>query len=152
MQEKCITRLTIPPYNGGIFLPQGGTKIMPQVKVKCNWAQIPNSWLRDKNLSLKAKGLISVMQSLPDDWNFSVKGLASILKECTNTINAVLQELEEAGYLMREQIREDGKIVDTLYTLREFSYMKNSHLVKSAQYNKDIQIKEREKKIWKCFC
>lgn len=118
---------------------------MPQVKVKCNWSQIPNSWLKDKNLSLKAKGLISVMQSLPDNWDFSVQGLASILKECSNTINVTLQELEEAGYLTRKQIRENGKIVDTLYTLHEFPHVKTSHSVNSVQYNKEKQIKEKEK-------
>lgn len=119
---------------------------MPQVKVKCTWSQIPNSWLRDKNLSLKAKGLITVMQSLPDNWDFSVNGLASILKECSNTINTVLQELEEAGYLTREQIREDGKIIDTLYTLHEFSHVKNSHMVNSVQYNTNKEnTKKREK-------
>lgn len=119
---------------------------MPQVKVKCNWSQIPNTWLKDKNLSLKAKGLISVMQSLPDNWDFSVQGLASILKECSNTINTTLQELEEAGYLIREQIREDGKIVDTLYTLHEFPHMKNADMVNSIQYNTNKEnTKKREK-------
>lgn len=118
---------------------------MPQVKVKCNWSQIPNTWLKDKNLSLKAKGLISVMQSLPDNWDFSVQGLASILKECSNTINATLQELEEAGYLTREQIRENGKIVDTLYTLHEFPHVKTSHSVKSIQYNTKKQNTKKER-------
>lgn len=119
---------------------------MSQVKVKCNWSQIPNTWLKDKNLSLKAKGLISVMQSLPDNWDFSVQGLASILKECSNTINATLQELEEAGYLTREQIRENGKIIDTLYTLHEFPHVKTSHSVKSIQYNTNKKnTKKREK-------
>lgn len=119
---------------------------MPQVKVKCTWSQIPNSWLRDKNLSLKAKGLITVMQSLPDNWDFSVQGLASILKECTNTINSTLQELEEAGYLTREQIREDGKIIDTLYTLHEFPHVKNADMVNSVQYNTNKKnTKKREK-------
>lgn len=118
---------------------------MPQVKVKCNWSQIPNTWLRDKNLSLKAKGLISVMQSLPNDWDFSVQGLASILKECSNTINTTLQELEEAGYLTREQIREDGKIVDTLYTLHEFPHVKNADVEKSIQYNTKEQNTKKER-------
>lgn len=111
---------------------------MSQVKVKCNWSQIPNTWLKDKNLSLKAKGLISVMQSLPDNWDFSVRGLASILKEGVDAINAALQELESAGYLTREQIRENGKIIDTLYTLYEFPYTENSNMVKPAQYNTNI--------------
>jgi predicted transcriptional regulator len=119
---------------------------MAQVKVKCTWSQIPNSWLKDKNLSLKAKGLITVMQSLPDNWDFSVQGLASILKECSNTINTVLQELEEVGYLTREQIRENGKIVDTLYTLHEFPHVKNADMVNSVQYNTNKEnTKKREK-------
>ena len=118
---------------------------MPQVKVKCNWSQIPNTWLKDKNLSLKAKGLISVMQSLPDNWDFSVRGLASILKEGVDAINAALQELEEAGYLTREQIRENGKIIDTLYTLHEFPYTENPDMVKPAQYNTKEQNTKKER-------
>ena len=119
---------------------------MPQVKVKCNWSQIPNTWLKDKNLSLKAKGLISVMQSLPDNWDFSIRGLASILKEGVDAINAALQELESAGYLTREQIRENGKIIDTLYTLYEFPYTENPNMIKPAQYNTNKEnTKKREK-------
>lgn len=118
---------------------------MPQVKVKCNWSQIPNTWLKDKNLSLKAKGLISVMQSLPDNWDFSIRGLASISKEGVDAINAALQELESAGYLTREQIRENGKIIDTLYTLHEFPYTKNPDMVKPTQYNTKKQNTKKER-------
>lgn len=58
-----------------------------------------NHHLRDKNLTLKAKGLLSVILSLPDDWKYSIAGLAAICKEGTSAVKSALQELTEAGYV-----------------------------------------------------
>lgn len=58
-----------------------------------------NHHLRDKNLTLKAKGLLSVILSLPDDWKYSVAGLAAICKEGTSAVKSALQELTDAGYV-----------------------------------------------------
>ena len=58
-----------------------------------------NHHLKNRDLSLKAKGLLSVMLSLPEDWHFTVHGLASICKEGRDSISGAVRELEEAGTL-----------------------------------------------------
>ena len=65
-----------------------------------DYTTICNYHLRDKNLSLKAKGLLSLMLSLPDDWNYTVNGLVSITKENNAAIESTLAELKEYGYLI----------------------------------------------------
>lgn len=79
-----------------------------------------NYHLKDTNLSLKAKGLLSMMLSLPDDWNYSTRGLAAICKEGVDSIGSGLKELEEGGYIIRNRIRgSDGRIIDTEYVIYE---------------------------------
>lgn len=65
-----------------------------------NYTVMSNTHLRDKNLSLKAKGLMSQMLSLPPDWDFTVSGLVSINKEAETAITGALKELKEFGYLV----------------------------------------------------
>ena len=84
-----------------------------------NNTTISNYHLKDKNLSLKAKGLLSMMFSLPDDWDYSVRGLQMICKETKDTINGVLNELEKNNYLERKRIYCDGKISDWEYNIYE---------------------------------
>lgn len=68
-----------------------------------------NHHLKDSNLSLKAKGLLSMMLSLPDEWNYTTRGLAAICKEGVDAIGKTLKELELAGYIIRRQLRgKDG--------------------------------------------
>lgn len=78
-----------------------------------------NSHFRDKRMSLKAKGLLSIMLSLPDDWDYSTMGLTSLSSDGETSVRSALQELEEFGYLTRERIREGGKIVDWEYNIYE---------------------------------
>ena len=79
-----------------------------------------NYHLKDKRLTLKSKGLLSMMLSLPDEWNYSTRGLAAICKEGVDAIGAALKELERAGYIVRNQLRgERGRIVDTEYVIYE---------------------------------
>jgi DnaD/phage-associated family protein len=85
-----------------------------------NYTVMSNYHLRDKNLSLKAKGLLSFMLSLPDEWDYSVKGLVSCLKEGRDGIQAALMELEKYGYLKRERARTaGGKLSGAIYTVWE---------------------------------
>lgn len=63
-----------------------------------------NYHLQDKKLSLKAKGLLSYMLSLPDDWDYSLRGLCAICLEGEKAIRNTLKELEDKGYLYREKI------------------------------------------------
>jgi len=79
-----------------------------------------NHHLRDKALSLKSKGLLSMMLSLPEDWNYTTRGLAKICKEGVDAIGGALRELESAGYIVRHQMRDrQGRISDTEYVIYE---------------------------------
>ena len=77
-----------------------------------DYTVMSNHHLRNHELSLKAKGLLSMMLSLPDDWNYTTRGLAKICKEGTDSIGSALKELERAGYIVRNRLRDSkGKIV-----------------------------------------
>ena len=82
-------------------------------KVKTGFAQISIDILQDKDLSLKAKGMMSVILSLSDDWQFSIKGLISIVKEGKTAVYAVINELIEAGYCKRQPvINEETNLIN----------------------------------------
>lgn len=78
-----------------------------------------NYHLRDKNLSLKAKGLLSMMLSLPDGWHYTIRGLASICKEGVESISSGIRELEKCGYVHRHQPNIDGKFQEIEYVIYE---------------------------------
>ncbi len=79
-----------------------------------------NYHLKDTSLSLKAKGLLSMMLSLPDEWNYNTRGLAAICKEGVDAISTAIRELEKAGYIIRRQLRgSNGRITDTEYIIYE---------------------------------
>ena len=79
-----------------------------------------NTHLRDKNLSLKAVGLLSKMLSFNDGWQFSTRGLAALCKEGPDAILSALKELEENGYLVRHRGRDDkGRMVSTEFDIYE---------------------------------
>lgn len=84
-----------------------------------NYTTMANYHLRDPRLSLRAMGLMSKMLSLPDDWDYSVAGLTKIVKEGRDAVRKALQELEAAGYLIREQSRQGGSFAGCDYTLFE---------------------------------
>lgn len=85
-----------------------------------DYTVMSNYHLRDKNLTLKAKGLLSLILSLPEDWNYTTRGLAAICKEGVDSIGAALRELESAGYLTRHRLRDrSGRISDTEYVVYE---------------------------------
>lgn len=79
-----------------------------------------NHHLRNKNLSLKAKGLLSQMLSLPEDWDYTLAGLSHINKESIDAIRTAIWELEKAGYVKRHQGRDrKGKMTAIEYTIYE---------------------------------
>ena len=81
-----------------------------------DYTVMSNHHLRNAGLSLKSKGLLSMMLSLPEDWNYTTRGLAKICKEGTDSIGSALKELERAGYIVRNRLRDSkGKIVDVEY-------------------------------------
>jgi len=91
-----------------------------RVEKSSNYTTMSNYHLQDKTLSLKAKGLLSQILSLPDNWDYSVAGLVKICKEGKDCIVTVLQELEQAGYITRRQQRTaDGKLAGMEYIIYE---------------------------------
>ena len=79
-----------------------------------------NHHLRNHTLSLKAKGLLSQMLSLPEDWDYTLKGLAQINRESIDAIREAVRELEQAGYITRSRERDArGCLRGTIYTIYE---------------------------------
>ena len=80
-----------------------------------------NYHLRDKRLSLKAKGLLSQMLSLPEDWDYTLTGLSTINRESKDAIRSAIQELEKCGYIERRQTTDkQGKFSGNEYVIHEF--------------------------------
>ena len=85
-----------------------------------NYTIMSNYHLRDKSISLKAKGLLSQMLSLPEDWDYTLTGLAKINQEGKDAIRAAVVELERAGYIYRCQtVDKAGKFSSNEYIIRE---------------------------------
>ena len=85
-----------------------------------DYTVMSNHHLKDRTLTLKSKGLLSMMLSLPDEWNYTTRGLAAICREGVDSIGAALKELETHGYIQRTQLRDEkGKITDTEYVIYE---------------------------------
>lgn len=78
-----------------------------------------NAHLKDRKLSLKAKGLLSVMLSLPDEWDYSIDGLVAISMENETAIKSALKELKEHGYLVVTKARTDKGTYDYIYDVFE---------------------------------
>ena len=79
-----------------------------------------NHHLRNKELTLKAKGLLSQMLSLPEDWDYTLAGLSQINRESIDAIRTAVWELEKAGYIKRRQGRDEkGKMTAIEYTIYE---------------------------------
>lgn len=90
------------------------------VNKESNFTVIDNGIFRDKNLSLKARGLLTTMLSLPEEWDYTVEGLCVILKEGKSSIRSALTELEKYGYLVRKRVRnEKGQLLNNEYFVYE---------------------------------
>jgi len=90
---------------------------MPKKK---DFTIMPNHHFRDKRLSFKAKGLMSLMLSLPSDWDYTIAGLVTLAKDGRDSVNQGIKELEECGYLTRTQsTAANGKFSAMEYTLHE---------------------------------
>lgn len=142
-----------------------------RVDKRSNYTVVDNTFIRDMNLSLKAKGLMLMMLSLPPEWDYSVAGLSAICKEGMTAIRGALKELEECGYLRRERRNSEKGYFVYEYILSEIpqpyngnlhmveehteeAYAEDTHTENRAQLSKDILNKdllnkdnlEREKK------
>ncbi len=95
---------------------------MPVFRVERNkgYTVMSNHHLRDRSLSLKAKGLLSQMLSLPEEWDYTLSGLAAINREGKDAIRSCVHELEQAGYIRRRQTRsENGSFSANEYVIYE---------------------------------
>jgi len=80
-----------------------------------------NYHLRDERLSLKARGLLSMILSLPEDWDYSLVGLVAISKDGLTAVRGALHELEDNGYIHRERQRDpNGRLAGSIYTVYEY--------------------------------
>lgn len=112
-------------------------------KVTCiknkDYSTISNVFLRDKNLSLKAKGMLAMILALPDDWDFSINGICAVIKEGKTAIYSAIDELKEFGYCRVETIRDErGVIQGTDYTFIEnprfdYPYLENPNMDNQPQ-------------------
>ena len=87
-----------------------------------NYTVMSNYHLRDRNLSYKAKGLLSFMLSLPENWDYSLAGLCSISKESRDGIRSILKELQEHHYVEIEKVRGDKGYFEYNYLIYEIPH------------------------------
>ena len=111
-----------------------------------DYTVMSNHHLRNEKLSLKAKGLLSMMLSLPENWNYTTRGLAAICKEGVDAIGGALRELETAGYIVRHQLRDrQGRISDTEYVIYEQPQPKNPDTPQPDTDSPDTENPDMEK-------
>lgn len=123
--------------------------VLRKVK-KSDYTIIDNNIFKNQKLSLKAKGMICTMLSLPDDWVFSEIGLTQLSNDSRTGIRSTLMELQEYGYLKRERARDEkGIFRDTIYTIYEEPMYQKPTLDKPTldkKHNKELNNKELNNK------
>tara|TARA_Y100000310_G_scaffold320685_1_gene377378 strand:+ start:1265 stop:1975 length:711 start_codon:yes stop_codon:yes gene_type:complete len=112
-----------------------------------NYTTISNHLFKDKTISLKAKGLMAYLLSLPSDWDLSINGIVACSKEGRRAIGNTITELINTGYIERIQIRDKGKFIGYDYFVFEqpkccFAATDNAETDNSIQISKEV-IKER---------
>ena len=105
-----------------------------------DYTVMSNYHLKDKGLTLKSKGLLSMILSLPEEWNYTTRGLSSICKEGVDAIGSAIKELETAGYIVRRQLRgANGRITDTEYIIYEQPQPKKLDMLPSDVVSPDTE-------------
>lgn len=110
---------------------------------------VDNYALQDDNLSLKARGLLVTMLSLPDNWQFSENGLCSIFKKDGQaSIRSGLKELEEFGYLVRTRTRDNlGRVSSVDWTIYDYPHLEKRNVVNpSLDYKPQLNINQSKTK------
>ena len=105
---------------------------------KSNFTVIDNGIFKDRTLSMKAMGLLCLMLSLPDNWDYSIAGLVALVNDGESAVRSALKELEKAGYFRREQVRENGRIAKIEYVISETKNCENL-VVENLKQEKLIQ-------------
>ena len=113
-----------------------------------NYTVMSNYHLKDVNMSFKAKGLLSMMLSLPDDWDYSIAGLSKISKENEKAIKTILGELKELGYLRIVKLMpnetKSGRI-EYIYDIYEMSVYKKQEYQKQGVEFQEVEKQQVEK-------
>lgn len=110
-----------------------------------NFTVMSNYHFKEKKMSLKAKGLLSLMLSLPDDWDYSVSGLVKLSKDGKDSVMTALAELEKFGYLTREQMtNEKGQFSGVQYNIFEEPQKESAVPAKSHSANKNSEKQNAE--------
>ena len=105
-------------------------------KKTSKYTTISNGFLRDNNLSLKAKGFLTVVMALPDNWDFSIKGICSVLKEGKTSVYSAVQELKENRYCKTTPSRDEkGLIIGLDYVFYEEPYKEEPNKEEPQQDN-----------------
>lgn len=130
-----------------------------RVEKNKNYTVMANYHLRDKSLSFRARGLLSTILSLPDDWDYSVNGLVTLAKDGYDSVKSALKELERNGYLVRTRARKGhGRLGSMIYTIYEepqlaevspiegYPTQVKPTEVNHGQISKDITNKKKEPK------
>ena len=104
------------------------------------YTTVDNSILKNKNLSLKARGLLVTLLGLPDNWEFTEAGLCSLFaKDGQNSVRTAIKELENSGYLKRQRIRDNnGKYSEIEWSIYEKPILENPNLENQPQLNTNI--------------
>lgn len=107
-----------------------------------------NKFLRERQMSLKAKGLLALCLALPDDWEYSINGLCAICKESQTSIRSALKELETFNYLRRERHKDEKGQFVYEYIIYETPYSENLHTEKlhTGKQHKENRIQQSNKK------
>lgn len=110
-----------------------------------DYTVMSNHHFRDKSLSLKSKGLLSIMLSLPETWDYSIAGLTTLSSDGETSVRTAIKELEENNYLKRTPVREGGRIVDWEYDIYEkpfeLLHVENQQIEIPLQENVDNKIR-----------
>ena len=122
-----------------------------RVEKNSGYTVMSNHHLRNRALSLKAKGLLSQMLSLPEDWDYTLQGLARINRESIDAIRQAIRELEQADYIQRSRERDEkGRLRGADYVIFELPQpvpaSVSPTLENPMQLNKDKLITEKQKK------
>ena len=111
-----------------------------------DYTVMSNYHLRDMSLSLKAKGLLSLMLSLPENWDYTMKGLARICKDGIDSISGGIRELEAHGYLIRARVRgANGQLCFSISERSFFIFSDSSFC--SSSYRRDIFAKRSSESL-----
>lgn len=116
-----------------------------RINKTANYTVMSNHHFKEKKMSLKAKGLLSLMLSLPDDWDYSISGLATLSKDGKDSIMSALAELEKFGYLTRTRLtNEKGQFAGVEYNIFEIPQPKNPNSEKPNEENENSENSDAE--------